>query len=575
MAASKTARKLNPSTITTLSLVEVPTWFSEAAEELSPARRRWLKALPPIALRSGFGDGESAGSITELPDLSRPWLISALVSSEKEGARHDLVDLVKRHARRESLDAWTKALLATWKDGREPSVDNTKGDSKVTETAWLDRDWVLTAAGTFGGDETAIYLQAAVREWTKTRKSTLAVRGVDMLGRIGSKAALEQVSTLSAVSGSRVVADAALRVAETKATIRGQTREQMEDTHTPACGLDDKGERIFRFGQPAVDGAPPPRTFRTSIGPDLLLRLTDSEGRLLKSMPKAGKLDDQEIAAAARAAWTDVKTGFKRVICLQIKRFEQAMITGRTWTTDGFQTHIVQHPIVRRFAQTLIWQVLDPSDSDSTLDGSLKAGHSVAFARLTEDLTLADAQENLVKLLPGNCLRVAHPLYFGAQDLLAWGELLSDYRIIQPFPQVARPVYKVPAPDKGHGSSFSLVPPAHTALKPGVLYGVLDNDGWRLGEFGKDNVISWSWKSFVGENVTALVFYSGFQDGISRSRDQTVDRIEFFAGIMDAASKPVRPDSKPLALHQVPPVAYSEVMRRLIRLTEAVDLEHD
>src|SRR5579862_3247226 len=68
--------------------LDLPDWFFSAVEELKPTRPRWCKNPPPIALQSQ----------RELPPESYPWILAAMLYLETEAVRHDLFDLLKRHA---------------------------------------------------------------------------------------------------------------------------------------------------------------------------------------------------------------------------------------------------------------------------------------------------------------------------------------------------------------------------------------------------------------------------------------------------------------------------------------------
>ena len=61
--------------------------------------------------------------------------------------------------------------------------------------------------------------------------------------------------------------------------------------------------------------------------------------------------------------------------------------------------------------------------------------------RVDEERAPADARDE-AWTLPGDAhVGVVHPLELDAADLERWGVVLSDYRIIQPFPQIARPTF--------------------------------------------------------------------------------------------------------------------------------------
>ncbi len=121
-----------------------------------------------------------------------------------------------------------------------------------------------------------------------------------------------------------------------------------------------------------------------------------------------------------------------RVAESQIARLERALITQRAWTIDAFCTYIVGHPLLMHLARRLVWSV----------DGA-------AF-RVAEDRSFADLDDAAFTLPSGAAsrLRLAHPAHLSENDRLRWSERFSDYRIVQPFPQLGRPVLALDPGDR-------------------------------------------------------------------------------------------------------------------------------
>jgi hypothetical protein len=497
--------------VSSLDDLDVPGWFAAAASDLKPVRPRWAKGLSRIGLRGG-----------ELPPEACPWTLGAIAFMEAEAVKHDLIDLLKLRVDPASLDAWMAEVLQAWIAAGTPARDA----------------WVLTGAGSFGGDATVRRAHEAVRSWSKDKERTLAVRGLDVLSRIGSPAALEGVATLSAGIRDHSIADEAQGVMERKAASQGASREQIEDRHVSDCGLDARGERILTYG---------PRSFRAVLGKDLELSLLDENARKRVSLPPPAASDDRAQAEASRAAWSEIKVGVKRVLKAQLKRFEQAMITGREWSLQEFRECVLQHAIVSRIAQLLLWQT---ADADSQC------------LRVTEDLSFANATDESVMVAEPRRLRVAHPLRVAPEELKVWQELFADYRMVQPFQQLTRQAYRC---EPSMAAETILPAPNHSPLQPGVLYGILDNDGWRLGK-SIGGRFAFSWKRFIADDVTAVISYSGLIVGaIGKSAPQVIKHCSFHSGQM--TDEPMNMPGKPIALGVAPVVAFSETMRRLLRQT--------
>jgi hypothetical protein len=95
-----------------------------------------------------------------------------------------------------------------------------------------------------------------------------------------------------------------------------------------------------------------------------------------------------------------------------------------------------------------------------------QAGHTHTYRddtlidsfRIAEDATFADSSENALQIADAAIVGIAHPLSLGADAVATWGEVLADYELLQPFPQIGRPL--------PHGRSLNL------AISPGTIDGL-------------------------------------------------------------------------------------------------------
>jgi len=110
------------------------------------------------------------------------------------------------------------------------------------------------------------------------------------------------------------------------------------------------------------------------------------------------------------------------------------MVTGRRWSGAEFQSVFIEHPLLRLLGRRLVWGEFD------------KTGDLRAAFRIAEDGTLADIADEHFEFGPdmaterGGSIGVVHPVHLAA-ELPRWAEICHDYEIIQPFPQVGRPVF--------------------------------------------------------------------------------------------------------------------------------------
>src|SRR6185503_7071360 len=95
----------------------------------------------------------------------------------------------------------------------------------------------------------------------------------------------------------------------------------------------------------------------------------------------------------------------------------------RRWSAAEFRTLFAEHPLLWHVVRRLVW---------ITEDG-------LGF-RLAEDRTCADVNDDVVELPEDAVVGIAHPLDL-ADALDRWAEVFADYEILQPFPQLGRPVH--------------------------------------------------------------------------------------------------------------------------------------
>ncbi|GAA2415197.1 hypothetical protein GCM10010191_26680 [Actinomadura vinacea] len=303
----------------------------------------------------------------------------------------------------EGLPEFAWAIFESWRAAGEPN----------------GHAWVLTQLGELGDDGTALRAAPLVREWVSARKHLKAAQVVeDVLAKIGTDSALVQLNLMTRRSfpgGAREDARLALLDA---ARMRGLTEDQLADRLVPDLGLDAGGTLTLDYG---------PRRFVVGFDEQLRPFVTDEDGKRRKTLPKPGVKDDPELAPAAHRRFTAMKKDVRTIAADRILRLESAMVTSRRWTADEFQAFVVTHPLVRHLAQRLVWT----------------AGAD-AF-RVAEDGSFATVEDDAYTLPEDASVGVAHPLHL---DVPAWSEVFADYAILQPFPQLARPVAVLDAEER-------------------------------------------------------------------------------------------------------------------------------
>ncbi|MFC9970615.1 DUF4132 domain-containing protein [Spirillospora sp. NPDC127200] len=361
-------------------------------------RLPWLEvaALPRPVLRD---------SGRALPPTATGHLVSLMALSGSE-PYEGLAEVFER-CTPESLTALSWAVFEAWRAAGEPPRNA----------------WVLSQLGWLGDDETARRLSPIIRAWPGRNGHPKAVQGLAVLTAIGSDVALVHLNGIAQKVKFNALKEAARKALAATAEARGLTGEQLADRLVPDFGLDAEGGMTLDYG---------PRRFRVGFDEQLRPYVRDDAGRLRKALPKPGAEDEAELADAAHRRFAALRKDVRTITADQIGRLEKAMVTGRRWTLEEFRTLFAGHPLIWHIARRLVWLAGDRP------------------FRIAEDRTLADVADAAFTPPDGAPIGIAHPLHLG-DSLKAWAELFADYEIMQPFPQLARPVHTLTGRERGTG----------------------------------------------------------------------------------------------------------------------------
>jgi predicted DNA-binding WGR domain protein len=463
-------------------LEEAPPWLAEAAERLGgTALPPWLDpaSLPPLEVDGGSLGARHLPAVLRIlragADAPDP-AVAALCDAGAPGSAEEL--------------AWS--LFDEWLAADSPSKDK----------------WALVAMGHLGGDRCALRLAPLIRAWPGESQHKRAVIGLGVLRGIGTDVALMQLDGIAQKLKFKALQARAREAMEEIAQDRGMTKGELEDRIVPDCGLDEQGRRVFDFG---------PRQFAFVLGPGMKPMLRDGAGKLRTSPPKPGAKDDEALATAAVADWKVVRKTVADVAKVQGGRLEQAMVGGRRWPASDFEALLVRHPLQRHIVAPL---VLGTYAEDGALEATF---------RLTDEGDYADADDEPFALPSDARVGIVHPLALDDAQRAAWGEVLADYELVPPFPQLGRPVYEL-APDDLEARDITRF--ASYAIAPGALVRILENLDWNRGDPQDAGAFHLHSKYFAGADATAILQYeSGIPVGyITDAEDQRVTHLYVIAG---------------------------------------------
>ena len=460
-----------------------------------------------------------------------------------------------RKLNEEQMESVLQLLVQTQVPDKAPLLEALKENVEVASRdhfawqmfqLWLEdgantkTKWAMGTIGHLGDDDCVLKLTPLVRVWPGESQHQRAVFGLQCLRGVGSSTALMQLSGIAQKLKFKGLKQKAALFVDEIAKEKGMTRDELEDRVIPDCGLDEMGRKEISFGT---------RKFDFVLGGDLKPMVRDDKGKIRPNPPKPGAQDDEKIATESLAQWKLAKKQIKEVAVLQAARMEQAMVRGRRWPIEDFETLLVRHPLMTHLVQKLIW-------------GSFaKNGKRQSLFRVTEERDYADASDKSTALGKAASVGLVHPLELSEKEMSAWGELFGDYEIISPFPQLGRPVYTIEAAEKKatelkrfHGMSL---------YAPTMVF-TLEKFGWIRGEAMDGGCFDEHSKQFPAYDVTAVVGYDGVvaMGYIDPEEMLNTDTIHFCKG-MRPPSGYRWSKAKKLKLGDVPKLVASEVLADL------------
>ncbi len=480
-----------------------------------PATPVWAAPglLPPVRLRDGSG---------ALPAETAVHLVTMLMIS-KPGEPYAGVDLVRAAVDPADLAEFGWALFQMWQSAGAPAKEN----------------WVLDALGLTGDDETVRRLAPLILAWPGEGGHARAVAGVGVLAGIGTGVALMHLHRIAQRAKFKGLKTAAATRMDEVADSLGLSTEQLADRLVPDLGLDADGSLRLDYG---------PRRFTVGFDEQLRPFVVDEQGRRLKALPRPGARDDADLAPAAYRRFTALKKDVRTIAADQVRRLEQAMVTGRRWTGAEFRELFAGHPLLWHIVRRLVWGRFDTSGA---LTGTL---------RIAEDRSLATVADEPTTLAGDEIVGIVHPLQLGAEEAGGWARVFADYEILQPFPQLGRARFTLTA-DETAGPRLARFEGLRVPTTK--LLG-LERRGWRR-ESPQDGGIQSVFEKQVGSGLTMMVQMDpGIAVGeLAYFPDQKLESVFLHNGTgtwwFDNKGE--------VPLKDLDPVALSEIVRDLTEVT--------
>jgi hypothetical protein len=414
--------------------------------------------------------------------------------------------------------------------------------------------WALTVSGRLGDARVIPVLVRGIDMWVKKNRLKMAEYALQALALIRDEStltALDAVARRYRVKPKNV-AEAAGDALRAAAERLGITLDELGDRVVPALGFAPGQPRIVEIGGKRIEVA---------VGLDFKLRYRDTAtGKPLKSLPSSASKE-------TKAEFKDLAAALRDAAKAQTARMEEQLVRQRRWPVGRWRELFLGYPVLFPFTARLVWAHYDDSGA---LTGTFRA---------LEDRTLTDAADDPYELPASGSIGLAHPLELDDKTLRAWQTHLADHEVEPPFPQMERPIVRVPDDRREarflrdfHGKKLSALGFKRTIERLGWIRGPV---------LGNGSVYAYLKKSPAGvEAVLALENMSVQPYG---EQETTLENVGFFrngdwTGFYYDPLPKDESDPRLLPLGTVPPVVYSEVVGDLNRMTgqtETDDEEED
>lgn len=307
------------------------------------------------------------------------------------------------------IDSFRNALDAIYSNWL-----NNKADTKLKN--------ILIPYCIFQPEDKLLKLKSQIEEWALNSRGALAAHAVYAIALNASKFALVLVDTMSVKIKNNQVKNAAKDALKKTAKALDISEDELIDKIIPDLDFDKKGMRELHYGGEAD------RVFKLQIKNDFTIEVTDSNDKVLKSLPAPNSKDDKETADASKKELTFIKKNIKMITSNQMTRLNKVLLNGRKWSYKTFNELFVDNPIMNIFALKLIWGVYDEKNN---LIESFRYMEDGSFNTFDEEEYIF---ENSLKNKKN--ITLVHPIELDEEKLSKWQTQLSDYEILQPINQL-------------------------------------------------------------------------------------------------------------------------------------------
>jgi hypothetical protein len=198
-----------------------------------------------------------------------------------------------------------------------------------------------------------------------------------------------------------------------------------------------------------------------------------------------------------------------------------------------------------------------------------EAGKRLGTFRALEDRSLTTREDEPYVLSDAGVVGMIHPLELSEDERVNWQNHLADYEIEPPFPQLARDVVHC-KPEQSSLRVYGAL--SGTSLNGMTFKGRAERLGWYRGSVVDAGGISSYHKSFPAAGVDVFLSIDGMYMGMDMDTEITLGDVHFVKqgsvkiGSYTYDEPDNADDPRVVALGEVPPIVFSEVMGDLQKI---------
>jgi hypothetical protein len=508
--------------------------LSDAAEPFGAHRRHLTASAERILVEANAGgpalldspwSAELCAAVTSLQDADRAAAQGVLARAITAGRKSKPDRASLNHARAAMAAAPELALrMLDWVESYAP--DPLQRDPN--EDAVRGLIWMLAA-----GDETAIaprlgrYCERCFKKIPGVGAPSLKLgnAAIQTLAQLGGQHAVAELTRLKArIKYPVVVRRIEAALADVGAR-RGVSAEELAEMALPTYDLTRAGERRIPIGDATA-------IIRIAGSRDVQLTWTRPDGRETATLPKSLKDAQGDAVAAVRKLRKEIEG----TLAGQASRLEALYVGGRAIPFAQWQERYLEHPLLAGLAHRLIWQFDAPG---RRTDG------------LPRDGAIEDVAGRPIAPAGGMTVTLWHPLHAGADHVLAWRRRLATLGITQPFKQAHREIYVVTDAERETGTYSNRF--AAQILRQHQFKALCDQRGWRYALMGPWDSHNTPTRLLPHHRLWAEFRVQGLeseQGGLGIYTVVATDQVRFVAE-----------SGMPIAMADVPPIVFSELMR--------------